>query len=88
MWFDRKKTERGREALKQYRAEYDDDKRTFKDKPLHDWTSHPADGMRTLAMGWRAIAPPQPDKEKGRTLGNGLTLNDMWKAQRPKERRI
>jgi hypothetical protein len=25
----------------------------FRDKPLHNWASHPADGLRTLAVGLR-----------------------------------
>lgn len=50
VWFDRRKTEKGVEALRQYRFVYDDKLRTFKLKPLHDWTSHAADGFRYLAQ--------------------------------------
>lgn len=39
-WFDAEKCERGLEALRQYRTEYDDKLKTFKNRPLHDWTSH------------------------------------------------
>lgn len=39
-WFDAKKCVRGIEGLKQYRAEFDDKLKTFKNRPLHDWTSH------------------------------------------------
>ena len=49
-WFDAVKCERGIEALKLYRAEYDDKLQTLKPRPVHDWTSHPADSMRYLAM--------------------------------------
>lgn len=49
-WFDAKKCERGIEALKLYRAEYDDKLQTLKPRPVHDWTSHSADAMRYLAM--------------------------------------
>jgi hypothetical protein len=41
----------GIEALRQYRREWDDKNRTFRDRPLHDWCSHPADGFQTLALG-------------------------------------
>ena len=41
------------EALRQYRKDYDEKHLTFKDRPLHDWTSHPADAMRYLALGIR-----------------------------------
>lgn len=50
-WFNAKKCERGIEALRQYRTEYDDKIKTFKNRPLHDWTSHAADAFRYLARG-------------------------------------
>ncbi len=50
-WFDIHRTERGLEALRQYRAEKDERNNILRSKPLHDWTSHAADGIRTLIMG-------------------------------------
>jgi hypothetical protein len=41
--------------LRQYSKEFDDEKKIFKDKPKHDWTSHPADAMRMLAVGQRLV---------------------------------
>lgn len=49
-WFDAKKCARGIDALKLYRAEYDDKLQTLKPRPVHDWASHPADAFRYLAM--------------------------------------
>lgn len=49
-WFDAKKCQEGIEALIQYRTEYDDIKRKFSVKPLHDWCSHPADAFRYVAV--------------------------------------
>jgi hypothetical protein len=49
-WFDVEKTKQGLEALRQYRAEYDDRLRTFRTKPLHDWSSHASDAFRYGAM--------------------------------------
>ena len=46
--------ETGLNALEQYRREWDDEKKCFKNKPLHDWTSHAADAMRYLAMSYKA----------------------------------
>lgn len=37
-------------ALKQYRQEYDEERKTYQDHPLHDWTSHFADSIRYMAM--------------------------------------
>jgi hypothetical protein len=49
-WFDAKRCARGIDALKLYRAEYDDKLQALKPRPVHDWTSHAADAFRYLAM--------------------------------------
>ncbi len=50
-WIDANKCNQGIEALKQYRTEFDDKRKAFKNRPLHDWTSHAADAFRYLAVG-------------------------------------
>ena len=50
-WFDEKKCNRGIEALRQYRREFDEKNKTWRGRPLHDWTSHGADAWRYLAVG-------------------------------------
>lgn len=52
-YFDETKTAHLIEALRQYRKDFDDKNKVFRDKPMHDWTSHPADAMRYLALGIR-----------------------------------
>jgi len=55
--------EGGLDALEQYRREWDDDRKCFKPTALHDWTSHPADAFRYLAMSYRAaprLVPKEP----------------------------
>ena len=54
-WFDTVKCDRGLEALKSYRKEYDEKRKTFRDNPEHDWASHGADAFRILAMGIRPM---------------------------------
>lgn len=49
-WFDLNKTKRGIEALRLYRAEFDEKMKTLRPRPLHDWTSHASDSFRYLAM--------------------------------------
>ena len=61
--FDENKCKDGLHALQSYRREYDPRLETFKQKPLHDWSSHGADAFRTLAVAWNAdmmIAPAKP----------------------------
>jgi hypothetical protein len=57
--FDRVRCVDGIEALKQYRTEFDEERKVMKPSPLHDWTSHAADAFRYLAMSWR-----EPDKKQ------------------------
>jgi hypothetical protein len=57
--------EAGIAALENYQREWDDDKKTFKLNPLHNWASHYSDAFRYLAQGWRpapkrVIKVPQP----------------------------
>jgi hypothetical protein len=56
-WFDAVKCKDGLEALRQYRAEYDEKLKTFKDVPRKDWATHASDAFRYLAMAYREIAP-------------------------------
>lgn len=50
-WFDATKCAKGIDALKAYRREWDEQRKTFHDRPVHDWASHPADAFRYLALG-------------------------------------
>ena len=77
VWFDADRCARGIEALKQYRADFDEKARTFRDAPRHDWTSHSADAFRYLCMAWRELVPeekrdPLADLLRPKTLGEML----------------
>ena len=52
-FFQAGKTEEGVKALSQYRRDYDEVRKVFYERPVHDWASHPADAFRYLAMGLR-----------------------------------
>jgi phage terminase large subunit len=49
-WFDAAKCARGLDALRLYRADYDDKLAVLRPHPVHDWCSHSADAFRYLAM--------------------------------------
>src|SRR5262249_15505591 len=56
-----------------------DELRTFKKSPLHNWASHAADAFRYLSMAWRE---PMPELEKPDPIAGLLrprTLNDVMK---------
>lgn len=50
-WFDGEKCEYLISALREYQKSWDEEKKVYMNKPLHNWASHPADAFRTLAMG-------------------------------------
>ena len=82
-WFDIDKTEDGIECLRQYQREYDEDKKVFRDRPRHDWTSHGADAFRMLAIAWKEEdkSIPKDHSVRGITVGdNDTTLDEMWKT--------
>lgn len=51
--FDAEKTKRGLEALKNYRREWDDKRKTFRTHPCHDWSSHSSDAFGEYAVNMR-----------------------------------
>lgn len=55
--------EDGIEALRQYQREWDDTAKAFKDRPLHNWTSHAADAFRYMAIAWAEERLPRDEEE-------------------------
>lgn len=49
-WFDKEKCARGIEAMRQYRRDWSEELRAFRQKPRHDWASHAADAFRYGAV--------------------------------------
>lgn len=52
-WFDAERCKVGIDALKSYRRDRNERTGEYTDRPLHDWSSHAADAMRYLAVGFR-----------------------------------
>lgn len=50
MWFDRDKCEQGINALINYRKDWNQKAEDWRDKPLHDWSSHASDALRYFAI--------------------------------------
>jgi hypothetical protein len=77
----------GLEALRQYQREYDEDKKSFRQTPRHDWCSHPADAFRMMAVAYRENKADEPPP-RGKTLQT-ITLDELWDfEQTHKEERI
>lgn len=78
-WFDGVRCRFGLEALRQYRTDWDEKTRAFKNTPKHDWCSHSADAFRYAAMAWREMTPEPPAQDVLRQLLKPKTLNDVLK---------
>jgi len=90
-YFDAERCDDGLEALKQYQREYDEDKKAFRERPRHDWTSHPADAFRMLAVAWREAEKPEDKPAPVRSLvvgQNTVTLDDLWNEHVRTSRRV
>ena len=46
-YFDKNKTYQGTEALKAYQKKWDEKNQCFKNRPTHNFASHPSDAFRT-----------------------------------------
>ncbi len=52
-WFDAEKCEKGIDALTNYQRDWDDNGKTWRMRPSHNWASHGADSFRYLAIGYQ-----------------------------------
>jgi phage terminase large subunit len=57
----------GIDGLKNYRREWDDDLKRFRDNAFKDWAEHIGSSWRYLGLAWRKEAPPLPPKENKTT---------------------
>lgn len=80
--FDRERCELGIEGLKNYRREWDDELKTFRENPVKDWAEHIGSSFRYLGLAWRDATPREKPKEKPKELEylvgpNGIIQGNM-----------
>ena len=66
--FDEERCELGIDGLKNYRREWDDDLKTFRENPVKDWAEHIGSSFRYLSLAWRDATVKEPPKEKPKEL--------------------
>lgn len=73
--FDAEKCERGIEALRQYRCDYNPETQIYSDRPKHDWTSHGADSFGEGARGLpdQTFTPPKRERYSRQSKHGGTT---------------
>jgi hypothetical protein len=94
VWFHSDRCEDGIRALKSYHRKFDEDKKSYQDTPVHDWSSHYADSFRGFALVSERKSVRQPltkeeilgisraKHQKGASYA--FTLEDLWTHGRPR----
>lgn len=77
--FDAKACEVGIDGLKNYRREWDDDLKTFRDNPVKDWSEHIGSAWRYLGLAFREVPADVPVVEKPQELT--YTVDAMGRIQ-------
>lgn len=87
----------GIEGLKNYRREWDDERKTFRETPVKDWAEHIGSAFRYLGLAWKEVVPPRPVEKKPTELAytanpdGSVTANMSVKdivEKRMRERRL
>jgi len=79
-WIDEVRCERGVEALRAYRRQWDERLKDWKANPLHDWSSHGADALRMFAAGFdEPVSAPRPVEGRPRRGWRGI-VGSSWGA--------
>ncbi len=77
LYLDEERCADGIEALTQYRREWDEDRKMFRDQPVHDWTSHPSDAMRYLAIAWQTEMEAKASEPTRWRTATDMTFNEI-----------
>lgn len=72
--FNRETTEVGFDAMTMYRSAFDEKTQTY--RPVHDWTSHSADGFKTFALGFQERRPEQKRQTVAQIDYNPVDYNE------------
>jgi hypothetical protein len=54
----------GVDGLKNYRREWDDELKTFRENPVKDWAEHIGSSWRYLGLAWREVKAAKPQEQK------------------------
>ncbi len=80
--FDAERCELGIEGLKNYRREWDDELKTFRENPVKDWAEHIGSSWRYLGLAWKDAIPewqppPKPQENVYEALPGGLIKSNQ-----------
>lgn len=72
----------GIEGLRNYRRDWDDERKTFRETPVKDWAEHIGSAFRYLGLAWKEVVPKAekpkpPDRLEYQVLPNGQVVGNM-----------
>lgn len=88
LWFDEKKTQPLLKALENYRQEFDVKHKVYKNRPLHDWSSHWADALRYMCVSLHktsdGLTPQELDRRyKEAVYGDQARMPGFFRDEKP-----
>lgn len=78
--FDEEHCSVGLEGIKLYRQEFDRETKKYRDKPVHDWTSHYASGLHSCVFGHEASKVATNHGVIQGVTTQIATMDQMWAA--------
>ncbi len=82
-YFDESSCQRGIEALRQYKVEFNEKTQAFRQRPHHDWTSHAADAFRYLAV---SLQEDQYENRQTRAISDYDPMDPYGEYNKQQER--
>jgi hypothetical protein len=79
-WIDANRCDRGIEALRQYRREWNENLKDWSKAPLHNFASHGADALRTFACGFDDLVTSSNDPRRRGRQGEPPPRGTFWSA--------
>lgn len=72
----------GIEGLKNYRRDWDDERKTFREAPVKDWAEHIGSAFRYLGLAWKEVRPreakpPEPTELQYQVMPDGRVVGNM-----------
>lgn len=77
-WFDEKRCERGISALSEYSKQWDETRKVYALRPLHNWASHGADAFRILGVAHHFAELESAFGAGSRAMTHAKTDYDPW----------
>lgn len=75
--FDAERCAKGLDCLREYKAEWNPDLRTFAKTAKHDWASHGADAFGHMSVAWKEPIPA--DDNKPLRGSSEMTMEEAWR---------